>query len=68
MKNFIFYTMDGFTQDNALKEVSNMQILGFAHGSNLEKAHKKFLKYYKKYDCEFKSIIAQEVLGHPVYL
>ena len=34
MKNFIFYKTDGFTQDNKLNDVNNMQILEFAYGDN----------------------------------
>jgi hypothetical protein len=52
MKNFIFFTNEGFTQDPNHKEISNMQILGDASGQNILEAFKNF-KQNQSYLSEF---------------
>ena len=59
----MFYTSDGFTQDNNGKEIENCQILGWANGIDAMGAYKNFQpehEYLSEYD--FNSTVAIEVL------
>lgn len=38
MNHYIFFTSDGFTQDNSGKETENCQILGWAEGETVDDA------------------------------
>lgn len=64
----MFYTRDGFTQDINNKDIENMQILGFVQGIDIISAYENFRKIFNQ-DNEyyFKEIIAQEVIGKPIY-
>lgn len=64
MKNFIFFTNEGFTQDPKHKDIANMQVLGDASGSNILEAFKAF-KHNQSYLSEFafKEVIALEYIG-----
>ncbi len=42
MKKFMFYTSDGFTQDNQGKDIENCQILGWGKGKILNEAYDDF--------------------------
>lgn len=42
MKNFIFFTTEGFTYDPNNKEITNMQILGSEEGEDILEAFKNF--------------------------
>ncbi len=42
MKNFLFFTREGFTFDSNNKEIQNMQILGDATGNDVLEAFKNF--------------------------
>ena len=42
MKNYLFFTSEGFTYDSNNKEIQNMQILGDSLGKNLDKAFINF--------------------------
>ncbi len=64
MKEFIFFTTEGFTFDPDNKQITNMQVLGSAEGSDILEAFKNFKQthsYLKQY--AFKSITAQECIG-----
>lgn len=64
MKQFIFFTNEGFTFDPNKKKITNMQILGSAEGKDILEAFSCFKQshsYLKEY--AFKSITAQECVG-----
>ncbi len=64
MKEFIFFTTEGFTVDPNDKEIENMQILGSSEGVDILEAFKIFKQthsYLKEY--AFTSVIAQECVG-----
>ena len=65
MKEFIFFTTDGFTYDTNHKEIQNMQILGSAEGEDILEAFKNFKisHSYLVSDYEFKDVIANEIVG-----
>jgi hypothetical protein len=65
MKEYIFFTTDGFTYDKNHKKITNMQILGSAEGVDILEAFKNF-KISHSYllgDYEFKEVIANEIVG-----
>ena len=67
MKKFMFYTRDGFTQDNQGKDIENCQILGWGKGTNLNEAYEAFgveNDYLNKYD--FSTITGVEVLEEAI--
>lgn len=69
MKKYIFYTIDGFTQDTLLNETENCQLLGIGQGNNVENAFDKFLienEYIKDYS--YNRIMAYEIIGEPINL
>lgn len=69
MNKYLFYTIDGFTQDASLNETENCQILGVGLGNNIEHAFDNFLnenKYIHQQDYE--KIMAYKVIGNPITL
>jgi len=64
MKSYIFFTDEGYTQDQNNKEIPNMQILGSAEGNDILEAFKHF-KENQSYLAEFsfKNVIALEFVG-----
>jgi hypothetical protein len=64
MKQFLFFTSEGFTYDPLNNEIDNMQILGDGRGKNIIEAFKNF-KHNQSYLCKFtfKEIIAVEYVG-----
>ena len=42
MKNYLFYTQDGFTYDKSHNLTNNMQLFGSAKGKNIDEAFKNF--------------------------
>lgn len=44
MKEFIFYTCEGYTESPTEKPVENIQILGFEEGTTIQEANKNLLK------------------------
>jgi hypothetical protein len=64
MKEFIFFTTDGFTYDINQKQINNMQILGSAEGENILEAFKNFkISHSYLVDYAFKEVIANEIVG-----
>ena len=64
MKNYIFFTMDGFTFDLLNQETNNMQLLGDAMGNNLSDAFTNFKQnqsYLSK--LQYKNLMAIETTG-----
>jgi hypothetical protein len=64
MKEFIFFTTEGFTFDSNNKPISNMQILGSAEGIDIIEAFQNF-KHHQSYlsNYAFKKVFAQECVG-----
>ena len=65
MKKYIFYTIDGFTKDNNLKQKENCQILDWQSGKDEKEAFKKFRK--ENPNIGFKNIRCQELVSNKVY-
>ena len=67
MKNYLFFTSEGFTFDSNNKEIQNMQILGDGLGKNLDEAFINF-KTNQSYlkDFTFKNIMAIQTIGDVV--
>jgi hypothetical protein len=65
MKEFIFFTTEGFTYDKNHKKITNMQILGSAEGEDILEAFKNFKisHSYLLTDFAFKDVIANEIVG-----
>ncbi len=42
MKNYLFYTQDGFTYDKSHNLTNNMQLFGSAKGRNIDEAFENF--------------------------
>ena len=64
MKNFLFFTNEGFTFDPNNKKITNMQILGHGEGKDILEAFKHFRinqSYLKEF--AFKEVIALEYIG-----
>ena len=64
MKQFLFFTREGFTFDPHHKEISNMQILGDGRGDDVLEAFVNF-KRDQDYLLErgFKEVIAVQYVG-----
>lgn len=63
MKQFLFYTDDGFTQDNDGKDIENSQILGWGSGIELNSAMENFKKNHKYLDeYNYEDIKAIEII------
>ncbi len=64
MKNFLFFTNEGFTFDSNNKKITNMQILGHGEGNDILEAFKDFKinqSYLNKF--AFKEVVALEYVG-----
>ena len=64
MKQFLFFTSEGFTYDPLNNEIDNMQILGDGSGTDVLEAFKNF-KFNQSYLAQyaFKEVIAVEYVG-----
>lgn len=64
MKQYLFFTNEGFTYDPCNKELHNMQILGDGIGEDILEAFKNF-KHNQSYLSEyaFKEVTALEYVG-----
>jgi len=68
MKTYIFYTNEGFTQDNTNNGIENCQIIGWAEGDTPKNAFNNLVsekEYLKTHD--FDSISCQELASDKVY-
>ena len=67
MKNYMFYTTDGYTQDTNLNETENCQLLGFASGQNINEAYNSLIKD-NNYILEhhWQNVTGYEVIGKPI--
>jgi hypothetical protein len=68
LKQFLFFTKEGFTYEPSGIESQNLQILGDAEGLNLLDAFKKF-KQHQPYlkSSLYKEVIAIETVGEVIY-
>jgi hypothetical protein len=66
MKNYIFYTNEGFTQDSNGNEFDNCQILGWVRGNNPNEAFEKLKKENEHLEY-FQNISCQELADEKVY-
>lgn len=69
MKKYLFYTTDGYTQDENSKNIENCQVLGFSSGLDERSAYDNLVEenpYLKRY--KYSSIIAYEIIGEPIYV
>jgi hypothetical protein len=65
MKKYIFYTSEGFTENNNLEQTENCQILDWQDGENEKDA---FLNLKKENpDMQFENICCQELVSGKVY-
>lgn len=64
MKEFLFFTMDGFTYDKANNQTHNMQILGDGMGTDVYKALMNF-KHNQKYITlqSYTNVLAVQTVG-----
>lgn len=64
MKNYLFFTNEGFTYDSNNKEIQNMQILGDGFGNDVLQAFSNF-KINQPYlkDFSFKNVMAIQTIG-----
>jgi len=67
MRFFIFYTSEGFTEDNQHRTVENCQILGWGKGESPEIAFKNFVKNNKFLkQLDFNEVMCQELVNDKV--
>ena len=65
MKKYIFYTSEGFTEDENGNDTNNCQILDWQNGKNEKDAFKNFKK--ENTNISFKNIHCQELTSGKVY-
>ncbi len=65
MKTYIFYTSEGFTQDNNLIDTENCQILDWQKGKDEKEAFENFKK--ENPHISFRNIKCQELANEKVY-
>lgn len=59
MKNYLFYTQDGFTYDNSNNQTNNMQLLGNGRGKDLNEAFENFKENQSYLLCfDYENVIA----------
>ena len=68
IKSFIFYTTEGFTEDNQHKLIENCQILGWSKGETAQKAFINLVKENKYLDeMNFSEVMCQELASKKVH-
>ena len=67
MKNFLFFTSEGFTYDPKNKDIQNMKILGDGFGKDILEAFNNF-KYEHQYlkNFSFTNIMAIQTVGYVI--
>lgn len=65
MKKYIFYTSEGFTEKNSLKQIENCQILDWQNGKDEIDAFINFKK--ENPNTNFENICCQELASDKVY-
>ena len=68
IKVYIFYTSDGFTEDNQNKPTENCQILGWSKGKTTQEAFKNLVKNNKYLEkMSFNEIMCQKLDNEKVH-
>lgn len=65
MKNFVFYTYEGYTESPMGKPVENMQLLGFETGKTYKQAKENLMsncEWIEEIGFNFSKIEAQQLL------
>ena len=65
MKKYIFYTSEGFAEDNNFKKIENCQVLGWQEGKDEKEAFEN-LKIENP-NIKFEEICCQELVDGKVY-
>ncbi|MCK4905367.1 hypothetical protein KAS42_03895 [bacterium] len=65
MKKYIFYTSEGFTENNNFEQVENCQILDWQNGKDEKEAFENFKKENPSID--FEKICCQELANDKIY-
>lgn len=67
MKNYLFYTSEGYTYDSLHNEADNMQILGHGVGKNINEAFNHF-KQNQSYLSKqaFNNVMAIQTVGDTI--
>ncbi len=67
MKNYLFYTQDGFTYDNSHNQTNNMQLLGSARGKDLNEAFENFKENQSYLLCfDYENVIAIRTVSNSI--
>ena len=67
MKNYLFYTQDGFTYDNSYNQTNNMQLLGNGRGKNLNEAFENFKENQSYLLCfDYENVIAIRTVSNSI--
>lgn len=68
MKNYIFYTRDGYSYDNNHNEANNMQLLGHGEGNSTLEAFDHFKEHQSYIHKQaFRNVIALETVGDCIF-
>ena len=68
MRNYIFYTGEGYTMSPNNLQIENCQVLGWSQGENEQQAFNAFVKenkFLKKY--KYKQIVCQEIMKDKIF-
>jgi len=65
MKKYIFYTSEGFTEDNNFNQIENCQILGWQEGKDEKEAFDNLKK--ENPNINFNEICCQKLADGKVY-
>ena len=67
MKNYLFYTQEGFTYDNSHNQTNNMQLLGNGRGKNLNEAFENFKENQSYLLCfDYENVIAIRTVSNSI--
>ena len=68
MKNFLFYTSEGYTYDNLHNEANNMQVLGHGEGNDITEAFNHFKKNQSYILSQaYKNVMAIQIVGNTIF-
>ena len=64
MKNYLFFSKDGFTYDKSHNLTNNMQLFGTGKGKNIMEAFENFKKNQSYlFSFEYENIMAIQTIG-----
>ena len=68
IKIYIFYTREGFAEDNQHRSIENCQILGWSKGKTSQEAFKNLVKENKYLEeMDFDEVMCQELVNEKVH-